>query len=98
MITAIAIQTVIEGMEDQLMRLMSDLTHQVTVNEPGCIQFMYVKSTDRKLTYVVVEQYKDSAAFEFHKHTAYLASFIPQMMKYLTHAPEVITCTDVLPS
>jgi quinol monooxygenase YgiN len=98
MITAIAIQSVIEGMEDQLIQLMTTLTHEVRANEPGCTQFLYVKSTDNKSTYVVIEQYKDSAAFEFHQHTAYLASFIPQMMKCLTKAPEVITCADVFPS
>jgi quinol monooxygenase YgiN len=98
MITAIAIQSVTEGMETQLIQLMTNLTHEVRANEPGCTEFLYVKSTDKKQTYVVIEQYKDSAAYEFHQHTAYLASFIPQMMKCLNSAPEVITCTDVFRS
>lgn len=98
MITAIAIQSVVEGMENQLIQLMANLTREVKANEPGCTQFLYVKSQDDKETYVVIEQYKDTAAFEFHKQTAYLASFIPQMMKCLTKAPQVITCADVFPA
>lgn len=83
------------GKEGELIGLMETLTAQVKANEPGCVMFMYVKSIDQALTYVVIEQYKDQAAFDFHHQTSYLNSFIPRMMGCLERAPEVITCNNV---
>lgn len=95
MITAVAIQQAVKGKEQQLVELMATLTAQVKANEPGCTLFLYVKSIDTPQTYVVIEQYKDQAAFNLHHQTNYLSDFIPKMMQCLVQAPEVVTCDDV---
>lgn len=98
MITAIAIQLVTSSKEPELIQLMKELTSEVKANEPGCTLFLYVKSTDKSQTYLVIEQYKDDKAFAFHQGTSYLKSFLPKLMTCLEHAPEVNTYEDVFTS
>jgi quinol monooxygenase YgiN len=95
MITAVATQVVVPGKEKPLIDLMATLTAQVKANEPGCTLFLYVKSVDKPQTYLVIEQYKDQAAFDFHHQTSYLNNFIPKMMACLHQPPDVVTCSDV---
>ncbi len=95
MITATAVQLAKQGSEANLIALMKDLTVKVKVNEPGCTIFLYVKSNDKPRTYLVIEQYKDQQAFDFHHSTDYLKAFIPQMMSCLEAGPEVSTYSDV---
>jgi quinol monooxygenase YgiN len=95
MITATAVQLAKKEKEQQLIALMRTLTSQVKANEPGCTIFLYVKSKDKPLTYLVIEQYKDQAAFDFHHSTKYLNDFIPQMLTCLQQPPDVVTYEDV---
>jgi quinol monooxygenase YgiN len=94
MITAIATQQVIAGKEETLLGLMQELTANVLENEPGCAQFLYVQAQDEPLKYIVIEQYVDQNAVDLHHRTPYLQAFIPEMMRCLTGAPTVVTCTD----
>jgi quinol monooxygenase YgiN len=83
-----------EGKEAALVALMKDLTAKVRANEPGCTLFVYVRSTDKPRTYLVIEQYADQRAFDAHHATDYLRDFIPQMMECLEAAPDVATYDD----
>jgi quinol monooxygenase YgiN len=94
-ITATAIQLARPNEEAQLQALMKDLIAKVKSNEPGCTIFEYVRSKDKPLTYLVIEQYIDDKAFAFHHATDYLKAFIPKMMECLEHAPEVSTYENV---
>ena len=98
MITATAIQRVRQGKEAELVGLMRALTDQVKAHEPGCTIFLYVRSSDRPRTYLVIEQYADRKAFDAHHATAYLKAFIPKMMACLEAPPEVETYADVFPA
>jgi quinol monooxygenase YgiN len=97
-ITATAIQRVRQGKEAELIQLMKYLTAKVKSNEPGCTIFIYVRSTEKPRTYLVVEQYVDQKAFDAHHATAYLEAFIPKMMTCLEEAPAIETYADVLPA
>lgn len=94
MITATALQLALPGKEAELIKLMEDLTAKVRANEPGCASFQYVKSKDKPRTYLVIEQYINQNAFNFHHSTPYLKEFIPRMMLCLEHAPEVAVYGD----
>lgn len=97
MIVAVAVQLAKPSKEQELIHLMDVLTSQVKANEPGCKLFLYAKSKDKDRTYVVIEQYEDEKAFNFHHATSYLNSFLPKMMACLEHAPAVATYGDVTP-
>ncbi|MEU8621744.1 antibiotic biosynthesis monooxygenase [Streptomyces sp. NPDC048623] len=86
-ITATARQLVKPGCESRLDALMTDLERNIRAHEPGCLRFDYVVSADRPGERLVIEEYADEAALEFHKHTPYLAEFIPQLLDCLTEPP-----------
>jgi quinol monooxygenase YgiN len=98
MITATAVQLARAGKEATLEALMKDLTTNVKANEPGCKNFLYVRSTEKARTYLVIEQYIDQSAFDFHHTTAYLKAFIPKMMECLEQPPDVAIYEDVFKS
>ena len=98
MITATAIQLARSGKEATLEGLMKDLTAKVKSNEPGCTIFLYVRSTEKARTYLVIEQYVDQAAFNLHHATDYLKAFIPKMMECLEQPPDVAIYEDVFKS
>jgi quinol monooxygenase YgiN/catechol 2,3-dioxygenase-like lactoylglutathione lyase family enzyme len=91
MITVTATQHVRPGMEAKLDRLMAGLRADVLANEPGCLCFDYVQSDADPQVRLVYEQYRDYAAFQQHRHTEYLAAFIPELMECLTEPPRVQT-------
>jgi quinol monooxygenase YgiN len=95
MITATAIQLAQAGKEATLEALMKDLTTKVKANEPGCTIFLYVRSTEKPRTYLVIEQYVDQAAFVFHHATDYLAAFVPKMMECIEQPPTIAMYGDV---
>ncbi|MER5222231.1 antibiotic biosynthesis monooxygenase [Streptomyces flaveus] len=86
-ITATARQMVKPGTEDRLDALMADLERDIRAHEPGCLRFDYVISEDNPGERLVIEEYADEAALEAHKHTPYLANFIPQLLECLTEPP-----------
>jgi quinol monooxygenase YgiN len=95
LITATAVQLARSGKEATLENLMKELTANVKANEPGCTIFLYVRSTEKARTYLVVEQYRDQASFDFHHATDYLKAFIPRMMECLERPPDVAVYQDV---
>jgi len=97
-ITVTAVQHVKPGRESAVEELMQDLTAKVRANEPGCVTFDYVRSNDNEHTYLVIEQYRDDAAFSRHRTTQYLQDFIPNLLDCLRKPPEVVTYRDVLPA
>jgi quinol monooxygenase YgiN/catechol 2,3-dioxygenase-like lactoylglutathione lyase family enzyme len=83
------------GKEGRLETLMRDLAAKIEKNEPGCVRFDYVRSDADPHLRLVYEQYRDEAAFEFHRSTPYLRDFIPGLLECLEEAPEVTTYSDV---
>jgi len=88
-ITATARQIIKPGTETQVDALMAQLGRDIRANEPGCLRFDYVVSTDRPGERLVIEEYADEAALEAHSHTDYLAAFLPRLLECLAEPPAV---------
>ncbi|WP_327709233.1 VOC family protein [Streptomyces sp. NBC_00464] len=86
-ITATARQAVKPGAEERLDALMAGLERDIRANEPGCLRFDYVISQDNPGERLVIEEYADEAALDFHRNTGYLAAFIPQLLECLLQPP-----------
>lgn len=89
MVTCTALQKVREGKEADLTRLMQELTENVRAHEPGCTLFLWVRSKTAPRAYLVIEQYVDDRAWEFHRDTDYLKAVIPHLMTCLERDPEL---------
>lgn len=97
MITCTATQFIKPGKEKELEQLMDDLAQQVHANEPGCTLFQYSRSDENPNEYLVVEQYIDQKALDFHHQTDYLKAFIPKMMTCLEKDPIVKQYENIFP-
>lgn len=97
MITCTAIQLVKPGKEKELEQLMNKLSVQIHENESGCVLFQYSRSDKNRNEYLVVEQYIDQNALDFHHQTDYLKEFIPKMMLCLEQAPIVKQYENIFP-
>lgn len=98
MITNTAIQRAKPGKSEQLESLMQALIEQVSAKEPGCTIFQYVRDPNDDGSYLVIEQYEDQAAFDFHRSTDHLKAFIPQLMTCLDGPPVLAQYADVFPA
>lgn len=96
MITVTAGQLVKRGQESQLEALMVDLTAKVKANEPGNVTFDWVRDSTDRQRYLVIEQYADRKAFDFHNGTQYLKDFIPKLLACLQQPPTVTIYGDVV--
>lgn len=95
MITVTAVQKVRPGKEAELDALMAGLKRDIESNEPGCLRFDYVRSSDDPRTRLVYEQYRDAVALEFHRTTRYLTEFLPGLLECLLEPPQVTLHDDV---
>jgi quinol monooxygenase YgiN/catechol 2,3-dioxygenase-like lactoylglutathione lyase family enzyme len=95
MITVTATQAVLPGKEDEIDTLMSGLITDIRAHEPGCLSFDYIRSDVDPRQRLVVEQYRDVIAFEYHKTRPYLAEFFPALLACLQRPPEVSVYGDV---
>lgn len=77
---------------------MKTLIEEVSANEPGCTIFQYVRDPADPNTFVVIEQYEDQTALDFHRGAKYLGDFIPHMMKCLDAPPQLTQYQDVFPN
>jgi quinol monooxygenase YgiN len=77
---------------------MQALIEQVRVNEPGCTLFQYVRDPSDASSYLVIEQYEDQDALDFHLSTDYLQAFIPELMTCLDGPPTLVPYEDVFPA
>jgi quinol monooxygenase YgiN len=97
-ITSTAVQRAKPGQAEQLESLMQALIEQVNANEPGCTIFQYVRDPNDASSYMVIEQYEDQAALDFHRSTDYLEALLPQLMECLEGPPELSQYEDVFPA
>lgn len=96
MITLTAEQLVLPGREDAVDALMLDLTAEVMQAEPGCVRFDYVVDAADPRRRLVIESYRDRAAYETHVRSPYLAAFIPRLLDCLVAPPTVVEFSDAL--
>nr|WP_169801573.1 antibiotic biosynthesis monooxygenase [Millisia brevis] len=94
MITVTAEQILKPGTEERVDALMLALSGEIFHNEPGCTRFDYVVDASNSLRRLVVETYRDRAAFESHAATPYLAAFLPHLLDCLVEPPRVVEYAD----
>jgi quinol monooxygenase YgiN/catechol 2,3-dioxygenase-like lactoylglutathione lyase family enzyme len=97
-ITATATLRAKPGQEQRLESLFETLIARVSDNEPGCTIFQYVRNPDEPRSYLVIEQYEDQAALDFHRATDHLSEFIAQMPECVEAPPEIVQYEDVFPA
>lgn len=95
MITCTTLLKVRAGNESAFERLLLGLVHDVRANEPGTTLFQLVRSQTADRTYLVIEQYADKEALEFHSGTEYLKVFVPRLMPYLEEQPTLASYDPV---
>lgn len=98
MITSTAVQRVKPGKAPQLESLMQGLIEQIDANEPGCTIFQYARDPRDASSYIVIEQYEDQAALDFHHSRSYLQAFLPRLLDCLQAPPELAQYEDVFPT
>ena len=58
--------------------------------EAGCIKYGLHKALNRENTYIMVEEWKDQAAIDFHNKTEHFTSTVPKFGAFMTEEPRVI--------
>ena len=87
-LTIVAKLRAAKGKGDALAKLLAEQSAAVRKAEPGCIVYRPHRSTKDPDVFVWYEQYKDDAAFEFHRKAPHLAAFRERREKEgLTEGP-----------
>ena len=60
-----------EGQEETFLQLFRALKSEMTRHEPGNVYYDLYRSRKAPRTYVVMERYRDEAAFQQHQTSAY---------------------------
>ncbi|HET6328512.1 MAG TPA: antibiotic biosynthesis monooxygenase [Planctomycetaceae bacterium] len=68
-----------EGQEENFCELFRTLKAEMTKHEPGTVYFDLYRSRKAARTYVVMERYRDEAAFQSHQTSAYGRPLFQQM-------------------
>ena len=76
-----------EGKSEEFDKVFLGLRDQVLANEDGCEHYDLYKQDDT--TYIVLERYKDQAAFDAHGQTAYFKAAGPALGAVLGGAPDM---------
>ncbi len=58
--------------------------------EAGCIKYELHKALNMDNTYMMVEEWKDQAAIDFHNQTEHFTSIVPRFNDFMTEEPKVI--------
>ena len=77
-----------DGKAEELLKILRFLVEK-TVTEIGCLRYELNQSLDDLHHFVVVEKYKNQAAFDFHGNTPYLQDFKDNVIKKLVKSINV---------
>jgi quinol monooxygenase YgiN len=64
-----------EGKEEQALEQVRTLTKAVDANEPGALIYVYHRLQEEPSEIVILEVYKDDAAFQTHLQTEHMGAF-----------------------
>jgi len=59
--------------------------------------FILAKHPAREQTYVLVERYRDEAAFQLHRDSPYLEAIRPKLQQHFDGRPELLRLERVVP-
>lgn len=87
MITCTTLLKVKPASRTDFERLLTGLVDNVHKHEPLTRQFEMVRSRTDESTYLVIEQYEDQDALDYHHQMPYLDATVPAMLTHLTEPP-----------
>ena len=64
--------------------------------EEGCIRYELHKALNKENTYIMVEEWKDQAAIDFHNQTEHFTSIVPQFKDMLRKEQRVVLHSKAL--
>jgi len=67
------------GKEAELVAMMTELSGLTKVHEPGMVQHAIFRSRTEPGTLIVVEVFRDQAAFEDHTKATYFPDLLPRL-------------------
>ena len=94
MLTVIATMPIKEGKMDEALQEIRGLLVNVA-KEQGTVLYSVNVDTANPNTLVVVEQYTDQDALDFHSSTPYFREFFAKASGFLGGAPEIVTMKEI---
>ena len=94
MIVLIAKSTVREGKQEEFIRFAGKMV-EGTRKEAGCISYDLVKDETEDAVFYFIEKYKDEAALEAHRASAYFHTYVPMLGALRTKPSELSKCVTI---
>ena len=94
MLTVIATMPIKEGKMDEALQEVKGLLVNVA-KEQGTVLYSLNVDTANPNTLIVVEQYTDQDALNFHSSTPYFKEFFAKASGLLGGAPEIVTMKEI---
>lgn|SRR5512145_910531 len=71
------------GVDEEVERLLRDLSRQVRAGEPGCAAYVVTRTLGSRTHFAIHAQFADMAAFEQHAETEHLKQAMPRLSALL---------------
>ena len=94
MITVIAKLQITEGKMDEALGELKVLMSKIA-KEEGTVLYSLNKEKSNPNTLVVVEQYRDEDAFNFHSSTPHFKEFFAKSASFLGGKPEIVLMEEI---
>ncbi len=94
MMVLIAKNTVQEGKREEFIRIAGKMVEE-TRKEAGCISYDLVKDEIEDAVFYFIEKYKDEAALEAHRASAYFQTYVPMLGALRTKPSELSKCVTI---
>ena len=94
MIVLIAKNTLQEGKQEEFVRIAKKMVEE-TRKEEGCISYDLVKDETDDVAFCFIEKYKDEAALEAHRASAYFQTYVPMLGALRTKPSELSKCVTI---
>ncbi|HEY5657517.1 MAG TPA: putative quinol monooxygenase [Myxococcota bacterium] len=89
MIAVTALLRAKRGAEDELARVLRELTRRVRESEPRCLLYQAAQSQHERQLYLVFERYADEEALAAHANSAHVRDATPALMACLEDRPQI---------
>ncbi|OPY17431.1 MAG: putative monooxygenase YcnE [Syntrophus sp. PtaB.Bin075] len=94
MITVIAKLPIMEGKREEALGEFKTLMAKVA-KEEGTVLYCLNREKNNPNSLVMVEQYRDEDAFNFHSSTPYFKEFFPRLESWVSGEPEVLILEEI---
>lgn len=94
MVILIAKNILQEGKQGEFVRIAGKMVEE-TRKEEGCISYDLVKDESDDTVFYFIERYKDEAALEAHRASAYFQTYVPMLGALRTKPSELSKCVTI---